>query len=131
MNSPKLSLSEKITSNHAGMVIWQQERVLFEVSAQICELMERENVTKAMLADRIGKSRSYVTQMLSGDKNLTLRTISDVYLALGRQFHPEHADIIVDNVTRPNVISMEFYCDQDEVGDDAFNETVMIEMRQA
>ena len=38
--------------------------------------MDAQGVTKADLARRVGKSRAYVTQSLSGDHNMTLSTFA-------------------------------------------------------
>ena len=53
-----------------------------EFTEQICELMEREGVTAAELARRLGKSRAYVTQVLRG-KDIILRTAATLAFALG------------------------------------------------
>jgi transcriptional regulator with XRE-family HTH domain len=112
-------MSEEITSTEDGMRIWQQERVIFEVTEKICELMDRENVTRAELADRLGKkTRGYITQLLSGNSNMTLRTVSDVFLALGRQFHPEDGPVSIENDDCP--ILLQYLVTEDDVlSDDA------------
>lgn len=47
-------------------------------------LMEKRWVqNKAQLAERLGKSKAYVTQVLSGSRNMTLRTLADFAFALG------------------------------------------------
>jgi transcriptional regulator with XRE-family HTH domain len=45
--------------------------------------MDGQGVTKAELARRVGKSRAYVTQSLSGDRNMTLSTFAGFADALG------------------------------------------------
>ncbi|WLD10858.1 helix-turn-helix transcriptional regulator [Planctellipticum variicoloris] len=45
-------------------------------------------MTRSELADRLGKSKGHITQILDGTANLTLRTVSDVFFALGCEFHP-------------------------------------------
>ena len=45
--------------------------------------MEKEDVTKAELAKRLGKSKAFVTQMLSGSRNMTIHTLADVAFVLG------------------------------------------------
>ena len=51
----------------------------------IARLMEDRGVTKAELARRLGKSRAWVTQLLSGRANMTLRTFAEVTYALGAE----------------------------------------------
>lgn len=88
MAVPERTLGERITESHEGMRAWQQERVIFEITERICELMEQQNISRKELADRLGKTKGYISQLLDGQTNMTLRTISDVYLALDRAFRP-------------------------------------------
>ena len=64
----------------------EQEHLLLEVTEIIAELMAAQGVTKAELARRLRTTKGHVTQMLSGSRNLTLRTLSDVFTALGYRF---------------------------------------------
>lgn len=59
------------------------EGLVAEAGEFIARLMEERKVKKAELARRLGKSRAYVTQMLSGSANLTVRTLAEVAYALG------------------------------------------------
>ncbi len=65
----------------------RQEELILAAATALCELLEREGVTKTELAKRLGVTKGFVTQILAGDKNLTLRTIADVADALGRRVH--------------------------------------------
>ena len=62
-------------------------RLLEETSHGVFELMERQGVSRASLARRLGCSRSLVTKLLEGSHNFKLETLADVYLALGRAVH--------------------------------------------
>jgi transcriptional regulator with XRE-family HTH domain len=44
--------------------------------------MAEQNVSKADLARRLNKSRAWVTQLLSGKANMTVRTLAEVVYAL-------------------------------------------------
>ena len=77
------TLTEKLTSTPEGMRLFQQERVIMEVTELICALMEEEDVSKAELAKRLSTSKANVTQMLDGRRNMTIRTVSDVLFHLG------------------------------------------------
>jgi transcriptional regulator with XRE-family HTH domain len=92
------TLSEQLTSTDGGEKIWHQERSIFETTERICELMEQNQVTRSELAQRLGKSRGYITQLLDGTANMTIRTLSDVYLALGRAYHSTDGPISISNV---------------------------------
>ena len=92
------TLSEQITATKTGEKVWHQERAIFETTERICELMVQNDVTRTELASRLGKSRGYITQLLDGTSNMTIRTLSDVYLALGRAYHSTDGPISVSNV---------------------------------
>jgi transcriptional regulator with XRE-family HTH domain len=59
------------------------EGLVTEAGEFIARLMREQRVTKAELARRLGKSRAYITQMLSGSRNLTVRTLAEAACALG------------------------------------------------
>lgn len=58
-----------------------------EVTELVCQLMEADGVSRTELASRLGKTKGYVTKLLDGRTNMTIRTISDVFMALDRAFH--------------------------------------------
>jgi transcriptional regulator with XRE-family HTH domain len=58
------------------------EALVAEASEMIARLMAEQNVSKADLARRLGKSRAWVTQLLSGKANMTVRTLAEVVYAL-------------------------------------------------
>ena len=78
---------EEFTSTPEGMRSFQQERTILEITMLIRRLMKTDGVSKTDLANRLGKSKSYITQLLDGRTNMTLRTISDVMHALGKSLH--------------------------------------------
>jgi antitoxin component HigA of HigAB toxin-antitoxin module len=59
-----------------------QERLLLEVTETLCDMMKRRGVSRADLATQLGKSKSFITQVLSGGRNMTLRTLADFAWAL-------------------------------------------------
>ena len=65
-----------------GFRLYQQESTILNVTEMICELMEQKGVSRAALADQLIKTKGRVSQLLSGDSNMTLRTLSDMLLAL-------------------------------------------------
>jgi len=76
--------SEAITETAEGEKVWHRERLIFEATERISELMDEQGVNRTTLASRLGTTQGYVTQLLSGQRNMTLRTLSDVFHALGR-----------------------------------------------
>jgi len=61
------------------------ESLVLEATETVIELMQDQNVTKAELARRLGRSRAFVTQLLDGRANMTLKTLAEVAQALGRE----------------------------------------------
>ena len=60
-----------------------QEELILEVTETICDLLEIEKVSRKNLADRLGKTKGFVSQLLNGGRNLTLRTVADILHVLG------------------------------------------------
>ena len=59
-----------------------EEELILDVTEAISEVMQKEGITKAQLAKRMGRTKGFITQLLSGDRNLTLRTLAGVVDAL-------------------------------------------------
>ena len=60
-----------------------QEELILEVTETICEVLEKEKISRKELADRLGKTKGFVSQLLNGGRNLTLRTVADILHVLG------------------------------------------------
>lgn len=60
-----------------------QEDLILEVTEVLCGLLEREKVSRKELADRLRKTKGFVSQLLNGGRNLTLRTVADILHVLG------------------------------------------------
>ncbi|MBM3473277.1 MAG: helix-turn-helix transcriptional regulator [Armatimonadetes bacterium] len=71
------------------------EGVLLAATERICELMDKHDVSRAELARRLGKSRAYVTRVLNGQPNMTLKTLTQIAVALG-----EGIDLFVPSSVR-------------------------------
>ena len=101
-----MSLTDRISSSPERMKIFQQGRLEMEITEHICELMEAQNVSRAELARRLGKSAPYVTKMLRSGSNLTVKTISDVFFALGKSVRILPRPI---SISSPELIVMEIH----------------------
>jgi transcriptional regulator with XRE-family HTH domain len=60
-----------------------QEELILEVTETICDILANEKISRKELADRLGKSKGFVSQLLNGGRNLTLRTVADNFHVLG------------------------------------------------
>lgn len=68
-----------------------QEVLVCRVAEAIWKTMEECGVSKAELAKRVGTTQSSITQMLSGSRNMTLQTLSDICFVLGQE-----ASVVID-----------------------------------
>ena len=76
------ALIDNLAYESEEMKFYLQEKLILDVTEEISELMERKEISKSELAKRLGRSKGYITQILNGRANMTLRTISDVMWAL-------------------------------------------------
>lgn len=61
----------------------RREELILEVTEALCKALDEGHVTRSQLARRLGKSPAFVTQILAGGRNLTLKSLADVADALG------------------------------------------------
>lgn len=63
------------------------EEVIVDFTEEICRLMEEEGIDRSELAERLGVSRAFITKILNGNPNLTLKTMMKLSMALNREFN--------------------------------------------
>ncbi len=61
----------------------REEQLIVDITEALVEALETKGIAKSSLAKRLGKSRGFVSQILGGGRNLTLRTLASVADALG------------------------------------------------
>jgi transcriptional regulator with XRE-family HTH domain len=61
---------------------WAAFEYMQNVSDQIAEYMEKQGVSRAELARRLDTSKAFVTKVLRGDANMTMKTLVKVLHAL-------------------------------------------------
>lgn len=61
---------------------YQQEKLILDLTELVSKLMKEKKINKTKLAELLGVGKSYITQLLDGTTNMTLRTISDVFFVL-------------------------------------------------
>lgn len=80
-----------------------QEELILEVTETICDILENEKISRKELAERLGKSKGFISQLLKGGRNLTLRTVADILHVLGYKValkpdklvtHRRHSNVI-------------------------------------
>jgi len=65
--------------------VFAQEKLIEDATELIASAMQEQNVSKAQLAERLGTSRSHITQLLRGSRNMTLRTLADIMFMLRKE----------------------------------------------
>lgn len=80
---PEKTLMDEFLEDPEFARLMDQEDLIMEVTETLCELLEKEGVSRKELADRLGKSKGFVSQLLNGGRNLTLRTVADILHVLG------------------------------------------------
>jgi transcriptional regulator with XRE-family HTH domain len=78
-------LERWVTESEENAKLVAQELLITEVTETIWEAMEEAGINKTELANRMGATKGYISQVLNGSRNMTLRTLSDICCALGRK----------------------------------------------
>ncbi len=77
------SVADRFSSDPEAIRLFQQDRLIVDVTELICKAMNENGLKKAELAAALGTTRGYISQCLNGEKNLTLKTVSDILATLG------------------------------------------------
>ena len=91
---------QELISDKEGHRLFQQEALAFAASELICSLMEEQGISKSKLAEITGKSRAFVTQVLSGSRNMTMHTLADLTFALGHRVELDVRPVAVRQLRR-------------------------------
>jgi hypothetical protein len=96
---PEKTLLDKYLEDPEFARMMAQGDLIMEVTETLCELLENEKISRKELADRLGKTKGFVSQLLYGGRNLTLRTVADILHVLGykvaltpQKIHGESSD---------------------------------------
>lgn len=60
------------------------ETIQNELYSNIVEYMEKENLNQNELAEKLGVTKGYISQILKGEFNFTLKKIVEISLAIGK-----------------------------------------------
>ncbi len=63
--------------------LFEQERLILWVTDSLYEALEENAMSKSDLAEKLGTSRAYITQVLNGSRNMSLSTMADLAWAVG------------------------------------------------
>lgn len=81
------TLTDKLTKTPEDRRLYERERTVLEVTELICELMEKQGVSRDELAGRKGWHRYAIDCTLNGDSNTRLCDLFDLLCALGHRVH--------------------------------------------
>jgi transcriptional regulator with XRE-family HTH domain len=78
----KTEIEKWLDESEENRRLFAQEDFILEVTEAIWERMEKLGISKKDLAQHMGRSQAYITQLLNGSRNMTLRTLADIAHAL-------------------------------------------------
>lgn len=69
------------------MEIFAFEELRANLQYEIMRRMKERNISRSDLAEKIGESQDWVSQILGDDGNLTLEGVAKIFIALGLRCH--------------------------------------------
>jgi transcriptional regulator with XRE-family HTH domain len=64
-------------------IVFQTEKVILDFTEQVVLFMEKQEMNRVDLAKRLGVSKAFVTKLLNGNPNLTIKTMVNIAKNLG------------------------------------------------
>lgn len=61
------------------------EALLLDINEQLVRLLEEQGVSRSALAQKLGVSNAYVSKLLNGNENLTIKQLVKIASVLGRK----------------------------------------------
>ena len=86
MTKTALGVSPNDIAVDPKKLLLNQEAAILDTTELICALMKEADISRSDLAARMGTTKSNITQILDGSRNMTIRTVSDVMTHLGHEF---------------------------------------------
>lgn len=75
-------IEKELKENRELARLTRQEELILDVTELILEKMEHRDVNKSQLAEMLDTNKSHITHLLRGSRNMTLRTVSDIFFGL-------------------------------------------------
>jgi transcriptional regulator with XRE-family HTH domain len=97
---------EGSSSKHRRLL--REEELILDVTELLSSALQDKQMTKSELAEKLGRTKGFVTQVLSGNRNLTLRTIADIADALGYRVRmmKEQVSVVAKHADRFNDVKV-------------------------
>ena len=61
-----------------GTIDYETEKVILTLTEKIVEFMENNNISRVEMAKRLGVSKAFVTKILNGNPNLTIKSMVSI-----------------------------------------------------
>lgn len=88
--------SQYLDKTKQSLTYWQELSIL-EFTEDLARLLKQKNMTQSELAKKIGKSAPYISKVMNGNANFTLKTMTKLARALDSVVHvhvaPESAHV--------------------------------------
>lgn len=78
-------VTEWLAQSGENRELFHREYFILSVTEDICEYMNENKISRAQLAKRLGKTKSFVSQLLNGGRNMTIGTLADIAFSLNIQ----------------------------------------------
>jgi transcriptional regulator with XRE-family HTH domain len=88
--------------------LFEQESLALAATELVCRLMQEQQLSKSDLSNKLDKSRAYVSQLLSGSRNLTLHTLAELAFHLGYRIEMDAIPLSCVNDNQGLPIRFEF-----------------------
>ncbi len=101
-----MNYKEKLASRlhqHEKDPDYHFEGLQFDVMEQMLEIMEQKNVSNSQMAKKLKCSSAYITKLLKGDQNLTIRKLFDIGWALGQKLEVKYKPMKTTVYDIPNI----------------------------
>jgi transcriptional regulator with XRE-family HTH domain len=79
----KETIYEEFIKDNEFERLMAQEDFILDVTESFCDILEKDNIKRSKLAELLGKTKGYISQILGGGRNITLKTMADIAFVLG------------------------------------------------
>jgi transcriptional regulator with XRE-family HTH domain len=69
------------------------EGLMLDATEALCEMMAEAGLSRSVLAKKMNVSKAYITQLLSGSRNMTLQTLAMAAFLCGQKIKISHAPL--------------------------------------
>lgn len=76
------------------------EQAQNDLCRHVCEYMEKEGINQTQLAEKLGVSKGYISQIMKGEFNYTLKKLIELSMAVGKVpqiGYKSTSDVIVED----------------------------------